>query len=880
MFAKQFGRLVAVGLAVAATGLFSPNVWAEPGRSSVDEMRTGLQQTFEGWSVTENAAKHVSFTITGKDVVFPGVTDNSEKSLQAAAPQVRALLANTIDFGHYGLGSARVDAAGRLGLVTFKQRKDGLLVESGGIRCAFNQQGMLVFVKVDLLEFPDIKPSVRTTQARAEETVLGKYSSTIVEEVTYGNLVYAEGEDGVVYLCHLFSVMTLRPTAAWGVYVDVVGGEIVKTLSISDQVRFNVYGTITHPGGSYSGGQWEFWYCCSQSPEIDCTDEGWGESFADDEGYYFLESPDLGSSCGNAWVKFCVADSVTFAQVDNSGVGDFEEVCQNSEDIVIVGNQQIVRDTVDHDWTETQHYEDHNEELLDYWNVAGTFGGMYEWYSNWLPEISYYERVGVRAAVDCGCGAGGTTEYSTPVIITICNGFENDDPVKCHEMAHAVHYLSGISHYQLNPWPAPFWREAQAEEYAGSYLGIPVPNLTTSREYYNPDKCECWGLNYDTHMWGAIQAGAWSDMVPSLGWAYVDELVWASGLLDASTQGTAMRSLLIADDDDGDLSNGTPNFDVIVAGYEQHYLGPFLPLVFLRDDSLALCWHKEYQIPNESHCWEILDTYCWDSLVWDFGDGSARVNAFAVERAYSECGAFEIICEAYHTFGVNVDTFDVTVSSGDIFLLNSVEGSDDYRFQINLSLTNAFEADTLIVPLRFDGEVDLGFDSVYVAGTRLDGWVVTQLVNEPDSHYVVLQFTGAEPLATGSGVIANLFFTAYTAPLPNDWTLVSVEPCAGYAPHVTHGWEFFCGIKSMSPGKYTLIYYSGDVNGDGVVTMPDYEYLADYFWNNGPEPVYYWSADVDCSSEVDPLDAIYLLHYINGTGPAPCGNLYAGQYDE
>lgn len=62
-------------------------------------------------------------------------------------------------------------------------------------------------------------------------------------------------------------------------------------------------------------------------------------------------------------------------------------------------------------------------------------------------------------------------------------------------------------------------------------------------------------------------------------------------------------------------------------------------------------------------------------------------------------------------------------------------------------------------------------------------------------------------------------------------------------------------------------YACGDINGDGVVGVGDFFYLANFLYMGGPPPI--GNADVNGDGHVDSLDAAYLVDFLFQGGPAP-----------
>lgn len=69
---------------------------------------------------------------------------------------------------------------------------------------------------------------------------------------------------------------------------------------------------------------------------------------------------------------------------------------------------------------------------------------------------------------------------------------------------------------------------------------------------------------------------------------------------------------------------------------------------------------------------------------------------------------------------------------------------------------------------------------------------------------------------------------------------------------------------------YMTAARSGDVNGDGSVSISDVVYVINYIFASGPEPQPYSAGDVNCDGLVSISDAVYLINYIFAGGSPPC----------
>ena len=64
-------------------------------------------------------------------------------------------------------------------------------------------------------------------------------------------------------------------------------------------------------------------------------------------------------------------------------------------------------------------------------------------------------------------------------------------------------------------------------------------------------------------------------------------------------------------------------------------------------------------------------------------------------------------------------------------------------------------------------------------------------------------------------------------------------------------------------------YAYGDADGSGAVDIQDLDYMIDYLYKSGPEPVNLNASDADGSCQVDIVDLEYLIDYLFKGGPDP-----------
>lgn len=155
-----------------------------------------------------------------------------------------------------------------------------------------------------------------------------------------------------------------------------------------------------------------------------------------------------------------------------------------------------------------------------------------------------------------------------------------------HEFGHAFHTASILDGAGAAD---PALGEGGADYFAASVTGDPVvgPGFFKSNGGYirEMDSDLVWpkDIDWDPHVTGLIFAGAmWdlrgflmTDLGEEAGKALADQLYQAA-LRSSTTLPSTFPEILAADDDDGDLSNGTPHICSILRAFVPHGLTPYL----------------------------------------------------------------------------------------------------------------------------------------------------------------------------------------------------------------------------------------------------------------------------------------------------------------
>ena len=106
------------------------------------------------------------------------------------------------------------------------------------------------------------------------------------------------------------------------------------------------------------------------------------------------------------------------------------------------------------------------------------------------------------------------------------------------------------------------------------------------------------------------------------------------------------------------------------------------------------------------------------------------------------------------------------------------------------------------------------------------------------------------------------------AAFPETNKIMKYDLSADLVPPIVDVGSYPLGFGDMT--GYECIYIPGDVDGDALVDIADFEYLSRHFIHGDPPPVPLIAGDMNCDGEVDPADLDYLSDYLFHGGVPPC----------
>lgn len=351
-------------------------------------------------------------------------------------------------------------------------------------------------------------------------------------------LVILPGDDGNYYLCWKVNFFAEEPLGQWVHYVDAHTGSIVEGFN---DLRFDTSGTVQ---GTYFPQYGTDLVCTGPFANEYVTVNGDQQTTGSAGTYTSAQSGTVTSSLTGPWVKAINADmsAVSYSGAAASWTWDYPTTDSHFEETQLFYHMNFI-----HDYFKNVH----GLSVMDYQMKGTVHVGTN--YNN-----AYYS----PSAEAIYFGDGDGVSYRS---------FAREAGVIYHEYTHAVqdhlYYMSysGQSGAMMEAWSDYFGASIFNEPLIGSYACVSgyFRNLDNTKKYPGDWVGE-------VHDDSEIYSGALWDIRKTLGATLTDTITFDAWDYLPYDFETGLQSMLLSDDDDGDLSNGTPHKSVIEAAFAAH----------------------------------------------------------------------------------------------------------------------------------------------------------------------------------------------------------------------------------------------------------------------------------------------------------------------
>lgn len=450
--------------------------------------------------------------------------------------------------------------------VTFQQTHQGVPVYRAYVSFTVDPNWNVILMGSDF--HPQIEVSTKPVVSgdRATEIAREAFGSfdTTVDEQPLLLIFPNESDDSIQYhLTWRLRLSSENPSKSMIYFIDAIDATVVEEWSDTRSWNRRIYGTVTgnvRPEYSYQTPvvrdfrheEVEIWNNASQKVASGNTNAN---------GYYDL-------TWTGAYQYYYLWSHLTgpYVEVIDDNGGE----CQHESGPVTPSP------TLEHNWT----WDDDYEENTVFYHI-----NMARDYLNSYRTINYDVEAHVDATLGAyvigQCGSDGKIEFSKDY-----DGAETSDIIY-HEYGHYFQYNA------YGGWIDPSYSDysqgsAMMEAFA-DYVGVTINNdyafgefsdQSGARYYDNtkkyPDDYDTTSGDYAKYYNGLIIGGAVWDLREQLGQSTTDAL-WVEAMEITPHPDTFVEyveNMLLADDTDANLGNGTPHDSQILAAFEDHGIRP------------------------------------------------------------------------------------------------------------------------------------------------------------------------------------------------------------------------------------------------------------------------------------------------------------------
>jgi MYXO-CTERM domain-containing protein len=512
------------------------------------------------WKAIWDNSTSVPTRLFGKGIVAPGAM-TSEAAAEAAS---RAFLAEHIELLAPGASLADFKVvSNHLGndmrTVGFFQYKDGLQVLGGQVSFRFKNDRLFVIGSEALphVHSQDVASTVNSQKAEniANAWIAKQTGSTVSASEVEGPFILPilrMGQAPQYETVVRVTVEAKSPVGKWEVFLDAKTGQAIAR---EQMLKFATSNIQLNTPERWPGGP-----LLERPAQVLPTRIDGTTRYTDENG-----DVEIGE---NESVTATLKVAGPYVNVRNEAGGDI------SLDQELVANESFVWDRSENE------YDDAQLTAFQAATIAKNQAQVLAPQMRWLTDDPLNVYVNMEDG-NCNAYSNGTDIHFYAGSNQCANTARLNDVVM-HEFGHSFHahaiiWGAGDFDGALSEGISDYWSATVSND-PGMGRGFfnsnsPLRHLD-NRNYVWPDD-----IDSDTHQTGLIFGGAMWDLRKKLveimgaedGRAYADRLLYAA-MQRASDISVTYVEILAADDDDGDLTNGTTNFCTIVDAFALHGL--------------------------------------------------------------------------------------------------------------------------------------------------------------------------------------------------------------------------------------------------------------------------------------------------------------------
>ena len=281
-----------------------------------------------------------------------------------------------------------------------------------------------------------------------------------------------------------------------------------------------------------------------------------------------------------------------------------------------------------------------------------------------------------------------------------------------------------------------------------------------------------------------------------------------------------------------------------------------------------------------------LDVDTWE---WDFNDGDSSTEQ-SPTHVFDKRGWYDVSLKVDAAGDVRSLTKHGYIAAlADTLYADSLVVLPGERVVVTVWGTNTVPLNLIKIPIEYDGELSLAYDSFSTVGCLTEYFEEVSCVHySPSVKRMTFRLCpslyGTSPdFEPSFGPLIKVYFGFDGGTAYGQQTTIRLD---GYTSGTVEFMPEFCGAKCdyilPTQNGYVLyrdccVGYRGNVDNDDedVIDIADLIYLVEFMFSSGPEPECWKEGNVngdltgDIMHQVDMSDLVYLVDYMFSNGPEP-----------